>query len=151
MLSLAMLPPACAPPPEPAPPASVAPEPVVGERFPSILFEPDTVELSPTQRRLIRDIAAVLKHPAVADRSVNVEGHTDAVGSRDVNERVSLERAKAVANELIFNGVSPERLQVIGLGDTQPAAPNTDPDGTDNPEGRKLNRRVEIVVERSAE
>jgi OOP family OmpA-OmpF porin len=136
--------------PEPPPPAPVAPAPapVIPERFPSILFESNTVTLSPAQRQQVRDIAAVLKRPDVANEPVAVQGHSDAVGSSVANERVSLARARAIANELIFNGVPPERLTVIGLGESQPAAPNSHPDGTDNPQGRALNRRVDVVIER---
>ena len=153
MVLLAVLVSACAaPPPAPKPaPAPVVVEPVVPERLPALLFGSNETTLLPDQRRQVRAIAATLKEPHVAERAVRVEGHTDALGDSALNQRISLQRARAVANELVFNGVSPERLTVVGLGDTQPTAPNTEPDGSDNPQGRSLNRRVEVVIEAPAE
>lgn len=142
---------ACATKPPEPPPAPVEPEPVIVEQFSSLLFETNETKLSPGHRRQIRDIAAVLKQPHMAVRLVTVQGHTDATGRSSANERISLERAKAVANELIYNGIPPQNITVIGLGDAQPAAANTDSDGTDDPEGRALNRRVDILTADAAE
>ena len=127
------------------------PEPVIPDRFPSVLFESSETKLSRAQRRQIREIAAVLKQPRVAELQITVEGHTDSMGSPRLNERISLERARRVTNELVYNGVLPEKITTVGRGDTQPAAPNALPDGTDNPEGRAQNRRVDVLVESFSE
>ena len=133
--------------PEPAP----QPPPVkiellaIEDRFPTILFESDASSLSAAQRRQIRDIAALLKKPHVAALPVLVEGHTDSSGSVSANLRLSTKRAQAVANDLVFNGVAPERITVIGRGERSPVAPNMTPDGKADPEGRRLNRRVDIM------
>jgi len=69
-----------------------------------------------------------------------VEGHTDAVGSLEANQRLSEQRADTVRNYLVDQGVTGTRISSIGYGETRPKATN------DTPEGRQLNRRVEIHV-----
>ncbi len=135
------------PPPEPEP----EPEPVIPERFPTVLFGSSETKLSQAQRRQIREIAAVLKQPHIVELPIIVQGHSDSMGSASVNERVSLERARSVTKELVYNGVRPEKITTVGLAATQPAEPNVLPDGEDNPEGRAQNRRVEVLIEKSTE
>ena len=81
------------------------------------------------------------------DVSVLIEGHTDAVGSEPFNLRLSHSRAEAVRNYLVQQGIAAERLRVVGRGEADPLASNAKDDGTDNPEGRAINRRVELSVE----
>ena len=69
---------------------------------------------------------------------VVIEGHADADGAKDFNDKLSLARAQAVADYLMKNGVRKNRLTVQGRGSCVPVAPN------DTPEGRGLNRRVEV-------
>ncbi len=76
-----------------------------------------------------------------------VVGHTDSIGSASQNQRLSLERAQNVVDALASTlGIDTARLQAEGRGDAEPVAPNSNPDGSDNPDGRQLNRRVEIIV-----
>lgn len=77
---------------------------------------------------------------------VEVRGHTDSKGSDNYNDKLSDERANAAIQYLISKGISSERLQPKGLGETEPAADNERTDGSDNPEGRQLNRRVEFKI-----
>lgn len=80
---------------------------------------------------------------------VRVEGHTDAKGTPDYNRGLSERRAETVAAWLVeHGGISRERIVTLGLGESQPVAPNQRPDGSDDPLARQGNRRVEIVVER---
>lgn len=80
---------------------------------------------------------------------VRVEGHTDAKGTTDYNQGLSVQRAETVAEWLVENGgISRERILTLGLGESQPVAPNERADGSDDPLGRQQNRRVEVVVER---
>ncbi|MGA2403817.1 MAG: OmpA family protein [Syntrophobacteraceae bacterium] len=80
---------------------------------------------------------------------VLVEGFTDAKGSDSYNLRLSRERAESVRNWLIrMGGVDEGKLNVQGWGKQRPVAPNTNPDGSDNPAGRQKNRRVEITVKK---
>jgi OmpA-OmpF porin, OOP family len=69
---------------------------------------------------------------------VVIEGHTDNVGNRDANVRLSKARAEAVRNYLISKGITRNRLTTVGLGPDQPVASN------DTPEGRARNRRVQL-------
>ena len=80
---------------------------------------------------------------------VQVTGHTDAIGGDDANQRLSEARAEAVADALENFGVERSRLVVEGAGETEPIADNTNPDGSDNPEGRQQNRRVEVLFSES--
>ena len=71
---------------------------------------------------------------------VEVSGHTDSIGSDAANQTLSMQRANAVGNYLIGRGLVRERFEIVGFGETRPAASN------DNDSGRALNRRVEIRV-----
>lgn len=83
------------------------------------------------------------------DGVVRVEGHTDSKGTTEYNQGLSEQRAETVANWLVEHGrISRDRVATVGVGESQPVAPNELPDGSDDPVGRQQNRRVEIVVER---
>jgi outer membrane protein OmpA-like peptidoglycan-associated protein len=75
------------------------------------------------------------------DRNVAVEGHTDDVGSVEMNQTLSQHRADSVRSYLIQKGVQSRRLTALGLGETQPIADNQ------TQSGRQQNRRVEIIIE----
>ena len=77
--------------------------------------------------------------------TAHVYGHTDSVGDDASNQTLSEQRAKAVVDELKKNGAT-TALDWQGFGESQPVAPNTNDDGTDNPAGRQANRRVEIYI-----
>lgn len=81
--------------------------------------------------------------------AVRVEGHTDSKGSPEYNEDLSRRRAESVAQWLAKRGKGATgQITTSGLGESRPIAPNELKDGSDNPDGRKLNRRVEIIVEK---
>jgi len=73
-------------------------------------------------------------------RAVSLEGHSDNIGSDSANLALSEKRAVSVRNELLLRGVAADRLNALGFGKSKPLAPN------DTELGRKLNRRVELVV-----
>ncbi|NLA24972.1 MAG: OmpA family protein, partial [Bacteroidales bacterium] len=77
---------------------------------------------------------------------VEISSHTDSVASDDFNMRLSHDRAQSVVDYLIQKGIDKERLVAKGYGKNRPIAPNSNPDGTDNPEGRAKNRRTEFKV-----
>lgn len=77
---------------------------------------------------------------------IEFDGHTDSKGSSDYNLRLSAKRAKTVKNYLVKQGTKAARLHTKALGETQHIAINRKPDGSDAPEGRRLNRRVTIKV-----
>lgn len=72
---------------------------------------------------------------------VEIAGHTDAVGTKDYNQQLSLRRAQAVKDYLTKKGVDSRRIKPVGYGKSRPLASNDDEEG-----GRELNRRVEFKV-----
>ncbi len=77
---------------------------------------------------------------------IELSAHTDSKGSNDYNLRLSEARARSVVRYLVSKGLDETRLRARGYGETKPIAPNTNPDGSDNPEGREKNRRTEFKV-----
>ena len=77
---------------------------------------------------------------------IEIRGHTDAKGTFEYNQKLSLNRAKSVYKYLILNGTSNERMTVTGLSESEHVARNETKDNRDAPEGRMLNRRVEFRV-----
>jgi outer membrane protein OmpA-like peptidoglycan-associated protein len=103
-----------------------------------VLFETGRYELRPPAReKLARFAGIVLAHPGLV---VQAEGFTDSTGTAATNERLSQQRADAVGDYLMSQGVTRDRVTARGLGSSQPVAPN------DTREGRQQNRRVELVV-----
>ncbi len=80
------------------------------------------------------------------DIKIEISGHTDSKGDDAYNERLSYKRAASVAAYLVKNGVSKDRIKTVGMGEKRPIARNQNPDGSDNEEGRQLNRRIELKV-----
>jgi outer membrane protein OmpA-like peptidoglycan-associated protein len=80
------------------------------------------------------------------EMTIEISGHTDSQGDDTYNQKLSEARAKSVVQYLITKGIDGSRLQARGYGEAKPIAPNKNPDGTDNPEGRKQNRRTEFKV-----
>ncbi|WP_234193314.1 OmpA family protein [Pseudacidovorax sp. NFM-22] len=108
-----------------------------------VLFDFDKADLRPDAEPALARAAELLQ--GYPEAPVRVRGHTDARGSDAYNEALSLRRAQRVAERLAAaTGV--RTLQTEGLGRREPVAPNTTPDGRDDPEGRQKNRRVEIVI-----
>ncbi len=101
-------------------------------------FATGRAPLLPAGRAEIERIAAVLKR--VPDRHLLVAGHTDARGAESANQKLSEQRAQAVAAALATAGIDPGRIENVGYGSSQPLADNT------TVAGRDRNRRVEIVV-----
>lgn len=77
---------------------------------------------------------------------IELSSHTDSKGSDDYNLKLSERRAKSVVDYMITKGITSNRLVDKGYGETKPVAPNENPDGSDNPEGRAQNRRTEFEI-----
>jgi chemotaxis protein MotB len=107
-----------------------------------ILFQSGSAALAAEGRQTLREVGAVLTE--LADRSFQVEGHTDdvpiATPRFPSNWELSSARAMSVIAVLLESGVSPGNLSGAGYGEYQPVASN------DDVEGRRLNRRIEIVM-----
>lgn len=87
--------------------------------------------------------------PQIAQRGqhpIVIEGHTDSIGTDAHNQRLSEQRAAAVRGWLVAHHFVPASTPIKGYGKTRPVAPNTHPDGSDDPAGRQKNRRVEVVI-----
>lgn len=115
--------------------------------LPEVFFEFGKYELTPAASEKISVIASVINDPRALNRNIAIEGHTDSVGSEAANLALSTQRAKTVEQALAINEMIGERISTSGYGEKYPVAPNTNVDGSDNPEGRAKNRRVEIIVE----
>jgi outer membrane protein OmpA-like peptidoglycan-associated protein len=79
---------------------------------------------------------------------VDISAHTDNVGTHEFNMDLSKKRATTIENYLSGKGVNKKRLKSKGFGETVPLSPNENPDGSDNPDARAVNRRAEITLMR---
>jgi outer membrane protein OmpA-like peptidoglycan-associated protein len=103
-----------------------------------VLFDTGSYTLKPGAREKLAKISGiVLAHPGL---TLQIEGHTDSVGSDDFNQQLSERRSDTVRDFLAEQGVPASSITARGFGKTQPVASN------DTPEGRQRNRRVELVV-----
>lgn len=109
------------------------------------LFEFNQAALTPRAEETLGALPAMLaeagRHP------MSIEGHTDSIGSVDYNQTLSEQRAQAVKTWLVARQAVPATASLKGYGKSRPVASNTNPDGSDNPEGRQKNRRVELVID----
>jgi outer membrane protein OmpA-like peptidoglycan-associated protein len=112
-------------------------KPKVGRQTPvydHVLFDFDKAVLKPEGKVVADKVVADLK--AHAGDTLEIEGHTDNVGSDAYNMALGQRRADAVKKYLVEQGIAPERLTAKSLGEGTPAVSN------DTPENRKLNRRA---------
>ncbi len=105
-----------------------------------VLFDFNQASLKPGAREKLSKLAGILlAYPG--PYHMEVEGHTDAIGSQDYNQKLSEDRAQSVSSYLLKAGIASDRiLAVRGFGKLKPVTTN------DTPEGRQMNRRVEIVI-----
>ncbi len=103
-----------------------------------VRFATNKATILPASHGLLNEVVDVIVKNDI--QRVRVEGHTDNRGGKGVNQRLSEERAKAVANYLVQRGIDPSRIDTAGFGDTRPLAPNL------TARGRELNRRVEFHI-----
>ena len=109
-------------------------------------FDYDKSTLRPDAVSILGEAAEILKR--YPDLRVEVAGHTDSKGTDAYNQKLSERRATAVYDYLTAQGVAASRLTgPVGYGESRPIAPNTNADGSDNPEGRAKNRRTELNVQ----
>ncbi|MCP4010437.1 MAG: OmpA family protein [Proteobacteria bacterium] len=114
--------------------------------LPDVMFVFGSSTLSSEAERKIAFIARVSNDRLAIKRDILVEGHTDAVGSKATNIELSESRAKSASVILVENGVTDQRIETVWFGESQPLVPNKHSDGSDNPEGRAANRRVEFIL-----
>jgi outer membrane protein OmpA-like peptidoglycan-associated protein len=103
-----------------------------------ILFASGKDNLKSEAQNSLNQIADIIKK--YPEDRLKVIGHTDSDGSESLNNTLSLKRAESVRQQLVKAGVPQEHINIIGLGESQPIAANTDANG------KQLNRRVEIEI-----
>lgn len=108
-----------------------------------VLFDFDKADIRPDARPVLARLAEALA--AMAGTPVAIIGHTDAKGADAYNRDLSERRASSVRDWLADSGVG-ARMTTSGKGESMPVAPNENADGSDNPEGRQKNRRVEFII-----
>jgi outer membrane protein OmpA-like peptidoglycan-associated protein len=135
-------------------PVTPAPQPVVVVSRETLIILSEQVffafgraDISDAGKVRMREVASILNAPAARDRKIFVNGYTDNVGNGRANLSLSERRAEAVRRALIDSGIDASRLTARGFGETSPVAANRRADGTDDPEARAQNRRVELVLE----
>lgn len=106
--------------------------------MPDVLFDFDKYTLKPDARERLAKISGIIL--AYPDLKLNIEGHTDSIGTDQYNQELSEKRAESVRGYLVSQGVKPDDVSAVGLGKANPVADNS------TASGRKLNRRVEMIV-----
>ncbi len=110
----------------------------------NIYFGYDSSDIRPAAARELNKLVELLNdNPEI---KIEMGSHTDSVASNEYNISLSQRRAESTVSYLIRKGISPSRLEAKGYGETRPIARNTNPNGTDNPEGRQRNRRTEFKI-----
>ncbi len=119
-------------------------EPTKTVQFKPILFD---FAKSLVREDAVRELDSIYKFVSEnKDVRLEIYGHTDSKGSEQFNVNLSQKRASATKKHFTDKGILATRIKTIGRGESQPIAPNENPDKTDNPEGRQLNRRVEFKI-----
>lgn len=110
----------------------------------NIYFEFDSTRIQQSAaKELDKLVQLLIDNPEI---KIEMGSHTDSVGSNSYNYELSKGRAESTVRYLIQHGISADRLTARGYGEEKPIARNTNPDGTDNPRGRDMNRRTEFKI-----
>jgi len=119
----------------------VVDKPIVIE---NVLYDFNKAILKPESLIVLDGLVTVLNdNPKI---KIELSAHTDSVGSDKYNNKLSLQRAQSCVDYIISRGISDFRISAKGYGETRPVAPNSLPNGKDNKDGRRLNRRTEFKV-----
>lgn len=125
--------------------ADVTPAEIKIDLAADVLFDFDKASLKREAEPSLQNLATVLK--ANPGATVTIEGHTDAKGADAYNQTLSEHRAAAVKQWLVANAhVNGANITTRGWGKSKPVAYNAKPDGSDDPDGRAKNRRVQVTV-----
>lgn len=114
-------------------------------RIPNIQYEFDKSVIVESSKLAI-DTTVLALMEANPEVIIEIQSHTDSKGSEQYNMKLSQSRAESVVNYLMSKGIKQERLKAKGYGESKPIAPNDKPDGSDNPEGRAINRRTDFKI-----
>ena len=114
--------------------------------LPSVMFLVGSTEITEPAKDKIRFIAKICNNEIAQDRNIIIEGHTDSKGSEKYNMTLSKKRTFSVYELLKHYQLNGDRIDTAWFGEARPLVPNQLSDGSDNPEGRKTNRRVEFIL-----
>jgi outer membrane protein OmpA-like peptidoglycan-associated protein len=103
-----------------------------------ILFETGKADLKPNAKTNLAEMATIMKK--YPENILTVNGYTDSTGTMALNKALSQQRAEAVRNQLVANGMPSNTISIVGMGPANPVADNK------TSTGRQQNRRVEVVV-----
>ena len=110
----------------------------------NIYYDLDKANIRPDAARELDKLVQILvDNPEI---KIELSSHTDSIATVEYNMDLSQRRAESAVNYIIQRGIAPDRLVAKGYGELRPIARNTNPDGTDNPEGRQRNRRTEFKI-----
>ncbi|QPC42048.1 OmpA family protein [Kaustia mangrovi] len=113
-----------------------------------VLFDFDRSDIRADAEPVLEQLAAMISDTDEIAR-VDITGHTDSKGSDTYNQTLSERRAEAARGYLVDElGLDDGLFATDGRGESDPVAPNSHPDGSDNPAGRQRNRRIEILLVR---
>ena len=129
----------------PAYPQPVAVQPLRYSIPADVLFAFDSATLRPEAYAALQETLGTIRQ-AIPYPAIRVEGNTDSIGNVSYNNQLSQRRAQAVAQWLVGQGIPQAAITEIGNGQSKPIAPNTQPGGQDNPQGRALNRPVDLFA-----
>ncbi|HEY9123743.1 MAG TPA: OmpA family protein [Bacteroidales bacterium] len=108
----------------------------------SILFNYNSVLLDNESKTMLERLIRIMRdYPSL---TIEIIGHADSKGNPEYNRKISLDRARAVADYFVNQGIDENRFTLFGFGDALAIAIDVNPDGSDNPAGRRFNRRVEL-------
>src|ERR1043166_1152834 len=111
-----------------------------------ILFDFDKANIRPAAESTLAQVARVIQ--SYPKSRTLIEGYTDSKGSDSYNAKLSDRRAVSVKNWLARHGINQATMETRGWGAAKPVASNKHLDGSDDPEGRQKNRRVEITIKK---
>jgi len=127
-------------PPDTAEIAAVEPQREAININENALFGFDKAVLRNEDRQRLDEVLSQMEN-IPKDATIKITGYTDSVGSEEYNRALSMRRARAAQEYLVNKGVDPNRIVILGMGESNPVASN------DTAEGRAMNRRAEIEIQ----
>jgi outer membrane protein OmpA-like peptidoglycan-associated protein len=106
--------------------------------FEQVQFADGSATILPASYTLLNQVVDAMVRNNI--KHLRIEGHTDNRGDKKANQKLSAERARAIAEYLVKQGITAGRIETVGFGDTRPLAPNL------TARGREMNRRVEFMI-----
>jgi len=110
----------------------------------NILYDYKMARLRPESKVVLNGVVDILNDNPML--KIEIGAHTDSIGGEAYNQKLSQDRAQSCVNYITSMGIALDRIFARGYGELRPIAPNTLPNGKDNPDGRQQNRRTEFTV-----